>query len=66
MTERLLNTREAAAFLGISAGTMHTWRSEGRESQPPFMKFGTKPKDPVRYRLADLEAWVEDRLVNAA
>jgi excisionase family DNA binding protein len=54
----LLNTREAAVFLGISKPTLDCWRSQGNPHQPPHVKVGTKL---VRYRREDLVAWLESR-----
>lgn len=49
MTE--MNTREAAAFLGLKPMTLRWYRSKG--GGPRFIK---GPKF-VKYRLADLEVW---------
>lgn len=53
----LLDDHAAAALLNISPGTLSVWRSTGRYALP-FLKIGRK----VRYRRADLEAWMEKRL----
>ena len=66
MSDRLMNTREAAEMLGIATSTLDTWRSDGRPCQPPYVKFGTARKAPVRYRRADVEAWLETQRVDAA
>jgi excisionase family DNA binding protein len=47
---------EAAAFLDTSVGTLQVWRSTGRYGIP-FVKIGRS----VRYKRADLEAWIESR-----
>lgn len=52
----LLDDIAAAALLDVSPGTLSVWRSTGRYSLP-FLKIGRK----VRYRRADLEAWMERR-----
>lgn len=52
----LLNESEAAAFLDITIGTLQVWRSTGRYGIP-FVKIGRS----VRYKRADLEAWIESR-----
>jgi len=54
----LLNTPEAAEFLGISASTMAQWRMLNKG--PSFVKLGTR----VMYRQIDLEAWLEANLVH--
>lgn len=50
----LLDDRAAAAYLDLSPGTLSVWRSTGRYALP-FVKIGRK----VRYRRADLDAWLE-------
>lgn len=52
----LLDADAAAALLDVSAGTLSVWRSTGRYAIP-FLKVGSK----VRYRRADLLAWLESR-----
>lgn len=57
--KRLLNEREAAAFLGTSAGTLNNLRARNKRdgSGPaiPYVKVGKS----VRYRLSDLEMFIE-------
>ena len=50
-----LDTRAAAAHLGLSPRTLDRYRVSGEG--PEYFKLGTR----VRYRLADLEAWTETR-----
>lgn len=52
----LLNDKAAAALLDVAPGTLSVWRSTGRYALP-FLKIGRK----VRYRQADLIAWLESR-----
>lgn len=52
----LLTEQEAAEYLKISPGTLSVWRSTGRYALP-FVKVGHK----VRYRLADLNSWINSR-----
>jgi len=52
----LLDDHAAAAMLDVSPGTLSVWRSTGRYNLP-FLKVGRK----VRYRRADLLAWLEKR-----
>ena len=49
----LLDDHAAAALLDVSPGTLSVWRSTGRYALP-FLKIGRK----VRYRRADLDAWL--------
>ena len=51
----LMNEREAAAALNLSHRTLQAWRVRG--GGPPFVKVGAN----VRYRPADLEAWLVER-----
>lgn len=52
----LLDEKAAANFLQLQPGTLSVWRSTGRY-RIPFVKVGHL----VRYRLGDLEAWLESR-----
>ncbi len=52
----LLDDKAAADLLGVSPGTLSVWRSTGRYNLV-FIKVGRK----VRYRRADLLAWLESR-----
>jgi predicted DNA-binding transcriptional regulator AlpA len=49
----LLNTQQAAAYLGIGASTLERYRCTG--GGPVFMRVGDRA---VRYRLVDLNAWL--------
>ena len=55
-SKELLDARAAAAVLDVTAGTLSVWRSTGRYAIP-FIKVGRN----VRYRRADLTAWLETR-----
>ena len=50
---------DAAELMGIKPQTIRSWRSSGREDQPRFYKSGSL----VRYKLADVEAWIETTAV---
>jgi predicted DNA-binding transcriptional regulator AlpA len=54
---RSLRTREAAAYLGLSPGTLEVWRCKGRG--PRYSKLGKV----VVYDSADLDAFRESRKV---
>jgi excisionase family DNA binding protein len=54
---RLLNTREAAEYVGLAPETLESRRVRG--GSPVFVRLGRA----VRYRLADLDAWVEAHAV---
>ncbi len=55
-TARLLTRSEAAEFLGVKEQTLALWHSTGRYSIP-VVKVGRS----VRYRMSDLERWIEER-----
>lgn len=55
----LLTRIEAATYLGLKASTLATWACTRRYSLP-HIKCGRL----VRYRRADLDAWLRDRTVN--
>ena len=52
----LLDQNQAASLLHVTPGTLSVWRSTGRYSIP-FVKVGRS----VRYRLSDLNSWIESR-----
>lgn len=52
----MLSEREAAAWLGLAVKTLQNWRWAGRG--PGFIKLGPS-RSPVRYRLSDLRAFVD-------
>lgn len=51
-----LDTIEAAHYLGLMKSTLEAWRCRG--DGPQFVKLGRA----VRYRQADLDAWVDSRV----
>jgi excisionase family DNA binding protein len=57
----LLTRREAAEYLGVRPGTLAVWHCTGRY-RLPVVKVGRA----VRYRLADLDAWLAARTVRPA
>jgi len=52
----LLRTEQAAEFLSVKSSTLEAWRSRGHG--PRFCKLG----GAVRYRQADLEIFLEQRV----
>ena len=58
---KLLTTDEVAKLTGISPETLAQWRWLRREL--PFVRLSRKC---VRYRLADIDAWLDKRLVSVA
>ncbi|HEC32598.1 MAG TPA: DNA-binding protein [Deltaproteobacteria bacterium] len=54
----MLNDREAARFLGLAPQTLRNWRSQGKG--PSYVKIG----NAVRYRMEDLEKYIQSRRIN--
>ena len=55
-----LSTTDAAAYLGITAGTLNVWRCTKRHVIP-YAKVGRL----VRYKKDDLDRWLESRTITA-
>jgi hypothetical protein len=53
-TNTFRDERSTAAYFGISVETLRTWRKQNRG--PRFRRLGGRC---IRYRIADLEAFVE-------
>lgn len=58
----MLDTKGAAAFLGLEPKTLENDRNDGRFGVP-FVRYS---KGAVRYRRADLEDFIQARLVRPA
>lgn len=56
----LLDTRSTAKMLGIQPRTLEAWRTRGHG--PPFVTLSPRC---VRYRLRDVERWLEARTATA-
>ena len=54
-----LNSKEAAAVIGVTPATLRFWRCVGKS--PPYTKLGKSKQAGVRYNLEDIEAWKADR-----
>jgi len=59
----LLHERDAARILGVSASTLRRWRS--LRIGPAYVRVGGKPGGAIRYREADLLAWMASNTVSA-
>lgn len=53
--DALVNTYEAAMFLGLRPGTLSLYRCERPESSPPFRRIAGKN---IRYRMGDLREYL--------
>ena len=56
----LVDEKQASEILGLAPGTLSVWRCTKRYDLP-FVKVGRS----VKYRLSDLERFVESRTVGA-
>lgn len=56
MPDALMNTEELARLLNVPIGTIRDWRLRG--TGPPGLKVGRH----VRYRVVDVERWLDDQL----
>lgn len=54
-----MTTKEAAMWLGLKSNTLEVWRVYGKG--PKFLKMGRA----VRYRLEDLNAYLETSVKNS-
>ena len=58
----LVTSDEAARIIGIAPKTLVNWRNRGKG--PAYVRLGEK-HSPVMYRVRDLEAWTDSRVVGA-
>jgi len=52
--DELVDTREAARYLGLAEVTLRQWRWLGVPGQPPFLRVGSRA---IRYRRQALAEW---------
>lgn len=57
--ERLLNEIQVAEMIDVKPQTLQSWRATGRYGLP-YIRVGRL----IRYRLADVEAWLLSRTTN--
>jgi excisionase family DNA binding protein len=57
---QLLTPQQASEVLQVSPETLNVWRAT-RRYKLPYVKVGRS----VRYRLSDLEAFIQERLVGS-
>ncbi len=55
--DRMLTTVELAEMLNITKSALLGWRRLGRG--PSWIKFGEGVRGAVRYKLSDVEEWLE-------
>lgn len=61
----LLTAKELATILNIPLSTLRKNVSFNPESLPKPLKLGKARNSPVRWRLQDIEAWLEQQSSNA-
>lgn len=61
LKNQYLDTSQAAHYLGFSKSTLEWWRTLSPRRGPDFHKLGGR----VRYRISELDAWVNDSRVEA-
>jgi len=66
MPRTLWTSAEVAEYLNVPANTLHYWRNAAPPRGPRFVKLGPEAKAQVRYRPADVEAWLEANTVETA
>lgn len=57
----LLSQRDVARYLNTTVKSLNSMRYHGRNPLP-YLRWGRK----IRYRKADLDAWIESQLENKA
>jgi predicted DNA-binding transcriptional regulator AlpA len=58
--DHILDDRDAARYVGLTAATLRASRlARPRCDGPPYIRMGRA----VRYRVSDLDAWLDDRRV---
>lgn len=60
MTIQLLSTKQAAEFLGVSCSFLEKDRWRG--ARIPFIRLANRA---IRYRMSDLEAYIESQLMRS-
>jgi len=63
MTPEILDTAGAAEYVALSCPTLERLRLTG--AGPVFCKLSPGNRGPVRYRRADLDAWIASKLVRS-
>ena len=61
---KLLDPAAVADALGVKVSTLAKWRCTGKG--PRYVRVGSGPRSPVRYRMADVVAWVDSRVEGGA
>ncbi len=57
--EHVLTETRAARYVGVSPAVLRLWRSQTPAQGPRYFRAGSKL---IRYRVHDLNEWIEQRL----
>jgi Helix-turn-helix domain len=57
--KELLKQAEVAEMLNLDESTLEGWRYGKNPTKLPYIKMGTSPRSPVRYKRVDVEAFIE-------
>ena len=60
----VLDTIQAAAYLSVAKQTLENWRTLGQG--PRFVRFGTGSRAAIRYKITDLDKYIEACAVGRA
>ncbi|MCC3305534.1 helix-turn-helix transcriptional regulator [Sneathiella sp. HT1-7] len=58
INDGLINEKQAAEYLGYTVRALQNWRVRG--GGPKFVRISPRS---IRYRLRDLDAWIDERTV---
>jgi predicted site-specific integrase-resolvase len=58
LDKEVMNTKQAADWLGLSVSTMNQWRANGLG--PTYVRMGGR----IAYRIQDLREWVKGAVVD--
>lgn len=58
-TTDLLTPQQVADLLQVKTDTLEAWR--GKRQGPAWIKLGDGKRSPVRYRKADIDAYLKER-----
>ena len=63
MTERFVNTKEAAVFLGYHPNTIRLWVAEAKVLPTGFPFYQIPPKGRLKYKLSELAQWMKSKRI---
>ena len=63
-TRALLDTPQTSEYLGVTCSTLCAWRGQGKG--PRYVRLGASNRCAVRYKITDLDAYIEACAVKVA